>query len=89
MLEGCHLTREELLENMLSRDVIQPSNSLWASPIVVVRKKDGRVRFCVDYRKLNSITYKGTYPLPRIDNMLDTLAGSQWFSTLDLVSGGS
>ena len=74
---------------MLSRDVIQPSNSLWASPIVVVRKKDGRVRFCVDYRKLNSITYTATYPLPRIDNMLDTLAGSQWFSTLDLVSGGS
>ena len=78
---------KELLENMLSRDVIQPSNSPWASPIVVVRKKDGSARFCVDYRKLNSITHKDAYPLPRIDDTLDTLAGSQWFSTLDLVSG--
>ena len=78
---------KELLENMLSRDVIQPSNSPCASPIVVVRKKDGSARFCVDYRKLNSITHKDTYPLPRIDDTLDTLAGSKWFSTLDLVSG--
>ena len=78
---------KELLESMLARDVIQPSKSPWASPIVVVRKKDGSARFCVDYRKLNSITHKDAYPLPRIDDTLDTLAGSQWFSTLDLVSG--
>ena len=64
---------KQLLENMLSRDVIQPSNSPWASPIVVVRKKDGSARFCVDYRKLNSIAHKDAYPLPRIDDMLNTL----------------
>ena len=56
-------------------------------PNCVVRKKDGSARFCVDYRKLNSITHKDTYPLPRIDDTLDTLGESQWFSTLDLVSG--
>ena len=78
---------KQLLRDMLARDIIQPSKSPWASPIVVVRKKDGSARFCVDYRKLNSITHKDAYPLPRIDDTLDTLAGSQWFSTLDLVSG--
>jgi len=52
--------------------------------ISVVRKKDGSARFCVDYRKLNSNTHKDAYPLPRIDDTLDTLGGSQWFSTLDL-----
>ena len=77
----------ELLQDMLGRDVIQPSKSPWASPIVLVQKKDGSIRFCVDYRKVNSITRKDAYPLPRIDDTLDTLAGSQWFSTLDLVSG--
>jgi len=82
--------REEvrkLIEDMLNRDIIQPSSSPWASPVVLVKKKDGSLRFCVDYRKLNSITQKDAYPLPRIDDTLDTLAGSQWFSTLDLISG--
>ena len=72
---------------MLAHNVIQPSRSPWASPIVIVRKKDGSARFCVDYRKLNAITRKDAYPLPRIDDTLDTLSGSQWFSTLDLLSG--
>ena len=53
----------------------------------MLSKEDRSARFCVDYRKLNSITHKDAYPLPRIDDTLDTLAGSQWFSTLDLVSG--
>ena len=82
--------REEvskLLKNMLARNIIQPSTSPWASPIVIVRKKDGSARFCVDYRKLNAVTRKDAYPLPRIDDTLDTLSGSQWFSTLDLLSG--
>jgi len=78
---------DQLLQDMIKRDVIQPSTSPWASPIVLVQKKDGSVRFCVDYRKLNSITRKDAYPLPRIDDTLDTLAGSRWFSTLDLLSG--
>jgi len=68
---------KDLLENMLARDFIQPSKSPWAPPIVVVRKKDGSARFCVDYRKLKSITHKDTYPLPRLDDTLDTPAESQ------------
>ena len=78
---------KKLIDDMLARDVIQPSNSPWASPVVLVPKKDGSLRFCIDYRKVNSVTRKDAYPLPRIDDTLDTLAGSKWFSTLDLVSG--
>ncbi|GFY01002.1 retrovirus-related Pol polyprotein from transposon opus [Trichonephila clavipes] len=72
---------------MKNNDVIEPSSSPWAPPIVLVRKKDGSTRFCVDYRRLNDITKKDSYPLPRIDDTLDTLAGNTWFSTLDLKSG--
>ena len=76
-----------LLQDMLKKGVIKPSTSPWASPIVLVRKKDGSTRFCVDYRKVNHVTRKDAYPLPRVDDILDTLAGSQYFSTLDLLSG--
>ena len=78
---------QKLLGEMLAKDVIQRSTSPWASPIVLVKKKDGTTRFCVDYRKLNEVTRKDAYPLPRIDATLDTLVGSRWFSTLDLLSG--
>ena len=78
---------EAEIQNMLERGVIEPSSSPWASPIVLVRKKDGTTRFCVDYRKLNSATVKESYPLPHIDDSIDALSGSCWFSTLDLESG--
>ncbi|KAJ8037468.1 hypothetical protein HOLleu_18285 [Holothuria leucospilota] len=82
--------REEItnhLNEMLANDVVEPSCSPWASPIVLVGKKDGSTRFCVDYRKLNDITVKDSYPLPKIDETLDMMGGSRWFSTLDLASG--
>ncbi len=72
---------------MLASGTIEPAEGPWASPVVLVKKKDGTMRFCVDYRRLNEATRKDAYPLPRIDDSLDTLAGSRWFSTMDLVSG--
>ena len=67
--------------------MIQPSKSPWASSIVMVSKKDGSKRFCIDYRKLNDVTVKDSYPIRRIDDSLEQLGGAQWFSCLDLNSG--
>ena len=78
---------EKLLDDMLNNNIIQPSSSPWASPVVLVQKKDGSLRFCIDYRKVNAVTRKDAYPLPRVDDSLDTLASCKWFSTLDLLSG--
>jgi len=75
------------VDEMKKHGIIEPAASPWASNIVLVRKKDGTLRFCVDYRQLNAITYKDSYPLPLIDNCLNALAGSSWFSTLDLGAG--
>ena len=81
--------REEMaqVQQILASDVIRPSNSPWASPAVMVKKKDGSLRFCVNFRQLNAATVKDAHPLPRIDDLLDALHGARWFSTLDLKSG--
>ena len=81
--------REEMaqVQQILASDVIRPSNSPWALPVVMVRKKDGSLRLCVDFRQLNAATVKDAHPLPRIDDLLDALHGARWFLTLDLKSG--
>lgn len=76
-----------LVEEMSRQGIIRPSKSPWCSPVVLVKKKNGTTRFCVDYRRLNEVTKKDSYPLPRIDLILEALAGSAWFATLDLQSG--
>ncbi len=72
---------------MLDQGIIEPCLSSWASPVVLVTKKDGSTRFCMDYRKVNEVTCKDADPLPWIDDTSDALRGSQYFSTLDLYSG--
>ena len=78
---------EEEVDKMLTEGIVVPSESPWSSPVVMVTKKDGTCRFCIDYRRLNGVTRKNAYPLPRIDESLDSLGGNQWFCTLDLQSG--
>ena len=75
------------IQELADKGVIRPSSSPYASPIVIVRKKDGSIRLCVDYRKLNAITRRDAFPLPRIDETLDAIGGASFFSTLDLASG--
>ncbi|UYV72359.1 hypothetical protein LAZ67_9002777 [Cordylochernes scorpioides] len=78
---------QEEVDRMMDIGVVQPSESPWASPVVLVRKRDGSVRFCVDYRGLNKVTKKDVYPLPRVDDALDCLKGAKIYSTMDLKSG--
>ena len=80
-------TIDKEVTKMLQQGIVQPSTSPWSSPVVRVKKRDGTWRFCIDYRKLNAVTHQDAYPLPRIDETLDSLAGSTYFTTLDLAAG--
>lgn len=76
-----------LLRGMLDKGIIRESSSPWAAPIVLVRKKTGSWRFCVDYRRLNQVTKRDAFPLPRVEDSLTSLTQATWYSTLDLASG--
>lgn len=78
---------DQILNEMLEGGIIEPSNSPWASPVCLVRKKDGSFRFCIDYRRVNAVSRKDAYPLPDILDALDHLRGAKYFATIDLLSG--
>lgn len=84
---GFESEEDKHLQSMLDNGIIRPSFSQWSSPPVLVRKKDGSIRWCIDYRQLNNVTKKDVFPLPLIEECLDTLAGTEYFSTLDMASG--
>lgn len=77
------------LKEMLEADIIEESDSMWQNPVVMVKKKNGQLRFAVDYRKLNAVTKQYSFPLPRLEDVFDTIGTTQakFFSTLDLASG--
>jgi hypothetical protein len=78
---------DQLVEQLLQHNIIRPSSSAWNSPIVVVSKKNGDIRMCIDYRRLNSVTKRPIFPIPDAQQLFDTLDGSCYFSTLDLSQG--
>lgn len=78
---------DDKVEEMIRHDIIEPAASPWTSNVVLVKKKDGSYRFCVDYRQLNAATYQDAYPLPHIETCLNSLKGASWFTTLDLRAG--
>ena len=80
-------TAEDDLINAMSADVIEPSDSPWASPVCLAKKPDGSYRFCVDYRRVNAVSRKDAYPIPDIQDAFDSLRGATHFATIDLLSG--
>ena len=78
---------DKQISEMLDQGIKSPSTSPWTSPIDLVRKKSGELRFCIDYRKLNQITRKDAHPLPKVDDLLDSVGHAKYFTTLDLKSG--
>ena len=80
-------SEDEILNDMLSTGVTEPSNSSWASPVCLVKKKDGTFRFCIDYRRVNAVSKKDAHPIPDIQDALDHLRGAKYFATFDLLSG--
>ena len=78
------LELREQLEELLEKKIVRPSVSLWGAPVFLVKKKDGSMRLCVDYRQLNKVTIKNKYPLPRIDDLMDQLVDARVFSKIDL-----
>src|SRR5438128_6959802 len=78
---------KEQIRDPLNKGYIKPSASPWGSPVLFVKKKDGSLRMCIDYRSLNAVTIKNKYPLPRIEDLFDQLKGAKFFSKIDLRSG--
>ena len=78
---------EEQCAELLAADIIEPSKSPWSTPIVPIRKKDGTIRLCVDYRKLNEVTKPDRHPMPNVTDVISGLSGVRYFTTLDLVRG--
>ena len=72
---------------MEASGVVEPSTSEWAAPVVLVPKKDGSLRFCVDYRRLNAVSRTDAYPMPRVDDLIDRLGNATYISTLNLTRG--
>jgi hypothetical protein len=77
---------KEQLQDLLDKGFIRPSASPWGAPVLFVKKNDGSMRLCIDYREINKVTIKNKYPLPRIDDLFDQLQGAQVFSKIDLYS---
>ena len=84
----CKHEIDRQVEDMLQKGIVQESVSPWSSPVVLVKKKDGgSLRFCVDFRRVNRVTRKDSFPMPLVSETLDALSGTKYFSTLDLKSG--
>ena len=78
--------KSQLIE-LMDKGFIRPNVSHWGAPVLFVKKKDGTLRMCIDYRKINKVTVKNKYPLPRIEDLFDQLKGEGVFSKIDLQSG--